>query len=729
MTKKKQSISCGATLWLLLLFVFGSCADEQVEESTDVIEGKKTYLSVNVIANAAVGTADVEDQVHKVRVIAYRSGTYTSPLCNELRTIQSGEGEKPIEVESGNVDIYVIVNETSAMHLGNPYITASDIQEQVLKIDDFSHSIATDGLPMYRELVGKHAVVIPENKESDPYLLKVEVDRIMAKLTLRITNSTHTDILLEKVAVVSVPINSWLHPTVYSSELMDTLEISLVPNSDRSSYDSVSLYIPEYIVKDTSKRSYLSITGKSDKGFDCQYIISLGDGLRGYATDGAVKDGIKEGKLTARDFNIVRNTHYEITVRDIKGYENNKLSFIVGVTPWCNIPENYYEGGTWHQQPTSKRIAVDSTALFMAKFTHTQAPYITYKWYRSQYKQTKDDPLPSKLTVELLKSENLRNGETSTLAFDGKSDSIKPNISGEIFCMAAPISASNFRESSHATLMVIGDWEGGDVTYPDMQNWKPAEGLPPGTSYLLLDNREETYGGKKVYRVKLMADGNWWMVQDLAYSGNEPTPILDFLIKSLVSMSRPGLGGIGSTYFGACTISKKSTGGYLYTKEAAIGDRIGLPTSIAGSLTTENVIGICPEGWHLPGNKNEAYNREWTDFTNSLSQPVTVSTISLFDYCNPKHFNAYTDTYVVVNEPDLFAMRVEENSYRFHGGFFAAPALGMISIGVKVGIDTELIPEQKGDLFINIAPEATETIVLPFPHSTAVIRCMRNNIE
>lgn len=723
MTKKKQSISCGATLWLLLLFVFGSCADEQVEESTDVIEGKKTYLSVNVIANAAVGTADVEDQVHKVRVIAYRSGTYTSPLCNELRTIQSGEGEKPIEVESGNVDIYVIVNETSAMHLGNPYITASDIQEQVLKIDDFSHSIATDGLPMYRELVGKHAVVIPENKESDPYLLKVEVDRIMAKLTLRITNSTHTDILLEKVAVVSVPVNSWLHPTVYSSELMDTLETSLVPNSDRSSYDSVSLYIPEYIVKDTSKRSYLSITGKSDKGFDCQYIISLGDGLRGYATDGAVKDGIKEGKLTARDFNIVRNTHYEITVRDIKGYENNKLSFIVGVTPWCNIPENYYEGGTWHQQPTSKRIAVDSTALFMAKFTHTQAPYITYKWYRSQYKQTKDDPLPSKLTVELLKSENLRNGETSTLAFDGKSDSIKPNISGEIFCMAAPISASNFRESSHATLMVIGDWEGGDVTYPDMQNWKPAEGLAPGTSYLLLDNREETYGGKKVYRVKLMADGNWWMVQDLAYTGGPPTPIDKFYAASLTF----GIGDIGEKYHGACAASGQATGGYLYSLYAAHGDWTQLENRPGQSRLQEDVLGLCPIGWHLPGNKNEKYNQEWITFSDALGK-ISLSNIVLFDYYSPNSFNAYTTNYVIDSGNKITDYK-NEGTYRFHGGFYTmASGIPRISLGLKIGWDTEVIEDQdpNDELCINTDPELKALSPFVNTYSAAPIRCIRD---
>lgn len=713
MKKIKQYIYYGSILLLLLFPVLAACSDndQMTEGNPEVITGHATFLSVKAAVNTVV-SEDEEDKVHTIRVIAYRSGTYTSPLCNEFFKVKSGMSTDAFEMKSGKADFYIIVNETAEMNLDG-HVTVPEIKETVFQITHLSDPVSTNGLPMYREYVGGEAVIIGQHPRENPFEFAADVDRIMAKLTLKISNSTHKDILLTNVAVKSLPSNSWLAPATYRDEPKEEIskDLALQVADDRSSYEDVSLYIPEYMVADATKRSYLYITGKSDKGFDCKYTISLGHGLRSYRTDGAVKDDIGT-KLTAESFNIIRNTHYEISINDIQGYENNKLTFLIGITPWDNIPENYYEGGTWEKQPESSRIPINGTTSFTAKFTHTDAPTIVYKWYRSQYKQTKDDPLPIKPTVEWLMTEELPKGEVSTLNFESSTDTIKPYISGEIFCMAAPISASNFRESSHVTLMVIGDWDGeGRTYYPKMQNWKPVGSFDLGTSYLLLDDRDETYGGKKIYRVKLMADGNWWMIQDLAYSQKSPVSLDQFATASGQGNYVPGL--IGDGFWGACAFTDEESGGYFYSIAAAIGSRDGLP-AIPTDTKDYSVQGLCPEGWHLSGNLKNVdgiWNKEWMTLGEHIGDLV-ADNVGKYNYFNSTHFNCYLKKYIHVN-PANGNVNYEYDAFAYAGG--VANLFGVMgSVGAKFGLTTQIVKDPYNEPYVVSQQDGL------------LIRCLRN---
>lgn len=726
MNKIKHNLTVGCFM-LLLLFTFIGCSDDEQfgGNSKGSDTGHEAYLAIKTAVSSALTSVNEEDAVHTIRVIAYESGTYTSPLCNAFFEMENNHLETDaFQIKSGRADVYIIVNETQQMHLDDNSITVSDIHERTFEMGQLSDPISTTGLPMYAEYVGdKAAVVTKQHTKEHPLSFTAEVERIMAKLTLHISNNTLKDILLDKVKIKSLPSNSWLYPTTYTGETIDEISATLVANTDHSSYDPVSVYIPEYMVADITKRSYLYITGKSDKGIDCEYTLSLGNGLSNYTSDGAVIKDIEDGtKLSAEDFNIVRNTHYEITVDDIKGYENNKLTFIVGIKKWDSKFLPHYEGGTWVQQPISSRIPINGTTSFTAKFTHTEAPKIMYKWYRSQYKQTAENTLPSKPTIELLKSELLLNGETSTLTFEG--DTIKPYISGDIYCKAAPVNATNFRESKHATLMVIGDWDGeGGTFYPDMQNWKPAGDLDPGTSYLMLDNREKTYGGKKIYRVKLMADGNWWMIQDLTFSEGAPTPIDEFVQKALYGSMMPGMGDMGP-YYGACCSSDEPTGGYLYSKEAAIADKTGLIVATDFTKDQENIKGLCPEGWHLPANKNGEWNREWKVLLTEANIDSKIK-ISSFGYYDSTHFNAYTEklTTLSSSDPQKGAYISNEKSINFHGGY--TYQYGISSIGLKIGIDSQSPLEQTREVYLNQFPNGGG-LMFYNPYFSASIRCIRD---
>lgn len=723
--------------WLLslcaYLMIFGlvSCSDDEAwSGKEDIPEGNGTgALQVKMDITSMAATADLESKINIVRIVGFRS-VDGSLKFNYLYPNEENSDPANIlqEVTTGYTDLCIIVNETPEMSktLGS-VSTVEEVRTQVLSLNDFNlfadnDSLAKYGLPMYKEYSGLPIKMI--HTESSPYLLKAEVERIMAKLTLRITNLTHKEVTLDSIKILSLPEKSWLYPAGYADETTASAAIKLVSVSD-GTYNDVNLYLPEYVLTDLSKRSILNLKGTAKIGastadtIQCSYTISLGHGLSKFNKESLVEQSLSENKLSEEDFNIVRNTHYTIMVSDIKGYENDKLTFLVGVNPWINVKENAYEGGTWRQQPISQRIPIKNGTSFTAKFIHTNAPYIVYNWCRSQYKQTDTDKEPALPTIELLKSETLKNGEKSVLEF---TDAL-PTASGEIYCEAAPIGGQHFRKSNAVTLMVIGDWDGDGLDiFPDIQKWIPKTDMPLGASYLLRDTRDN-----KIYRTKRMADGNWWMIQDLAYSETSPTPISNFMNIAVMGSVLSGQGSLGSKIFGACCISDEDTGGYLYSRDAAIAIKDGLISTPDETKNQENILGVCPVGWHLPGNRESLWNREWVLLTEKIV-PVTVNTISKYGYYDSKDFNAYTTTYVDVKSDNSgVEYKKGGNTYRFHGGYTTV-SLYYLSLGVKIGFDSVIIPEQTEELYIFTNPNKIDATNFVFtqPYQAGSIRCIRD---
>lgn len=108
------------------------------------------------------------------------------------------------------------------------------------------------------------------------------------------------------------------------------------------------------------------------------------------------------------------------------------------------------------------------------------------------------------------------------------------------------------------------------------------------------------YGGVN-YKVKKLADGNFWFVENLRYvpEGKTVTTDLTAIANGVwypVATTVNGTKVTGVLTDNADTVAVK---GYLYNVEAALG-------VAAGTVTTENCMsfegaqGICPDGWHLP---------------------------------------------------------------------------------------------------------------------------------
>lgn len=724
-----------AHLLVLLMCLVGCSEDVILEGDGNIPEGDGTAI-VNVKLDAAsvLGTDDMESKIHKVRVLAFRS-TDGALKMNEYREFPFGyDVNNDIikgEIKTGLTDVLLIANETPAMtaslnQLGEN-ITTESVRTQVLSVGEVAYlniadSIASKGIPMYKECSNLGIKI--SNTENNPYKLDVELERILAKVTLTIQNQTHQEITLDSVVAKVLPLNSWLFPTAYTGDTLSLNAFKLIYDAVAKTYQPLSLYLPEYLLTDITKRSYLEIKGTAIRAglspIPCSYKISLGNGLKGYGKEGDIEAALDNKVLKANDFHIIRNTHYEINVSDIKGYNNDQITFFVGVAPWYNATEDYYEGGTWLIQPVSQRIAFTESTKFDAQFIHSEAPLIVYEWHRRRYLQTEAEKEPTEPVDEIVYKETLPNGTISIYNIPSTSD---PTASGEIYCKASPIGSAHFRESVRATLMVIGDWEGGGDAFPYMQNWIPKENMPLGASYLLRDIRDN-----KVYRAKLMADGNWWMIQDLAYKNpnKELTPIDEFRNTAILSSLFLGQGALDDNFYGTCCSSNEKTGGYLYTPEAAIADYTGLINAPNATNQEENILSVCPSGWHLPGNKDLEWNKEWSTLTDYIA-PVDVTSFSMFDYFNDKHFNAYTTTWVGMQDHGNEVEFKRENTFRFHGGYFTAKGM-YTSLGIKVGFDSLIIPQQTDILYIFTNPFGSEKedYVFPFPQFAGPIRCIRD---
>ncbi len=130
----------------------------------------------------------------------------------------------------------------------------------------------------------------------------------------------------------------------------------------------------------------------------------------------------------------------------------------------------------------------------------------------------------------------------------------------------------------------------------------------------------------KTYSIILMADGKWWMRENLNYqtgltfrsASNEPFTSSTNGVPGIGSFWCPGVASATTSSLSNCNIW-----GALYTWEAAVStDGIGTWTepsasqlytqSASGNPTSACSRGVCPPGWHVPSDK------EWGDMLNAV---------------------------------------------------------------------------------------------------------------
>jgi uncharacterized protein (TIGR02145 family) len=136
--------------------------------------------------------------------------------------------------------------------------------------------------------------------------------------------------------------------------------------------------------------------------------------------------------------------------------------------------------------------------------------------------------------------------------------------------------------------------------------FSPDPAAPTGTVWYLTDTREG--GNNNTYKVKKLADGNIWMVQDLMF-GTCPNNTNNWNNDNSAAATK-NEPTVYEGYVGHCRSSEVTTS-YLYNWPAAMqnenayagtGSFEGCTGTSAGTSSPNpgSCQGICPSGWHIP---------------------------------------------------------------------------------------------------------------------------------
>lgn len=688
-------------LWLLM-GVSCTSDEEQNLSNDDVAE----VVSLN-LSTRSLGAKD--SLINSIRIIVAKQGITGDIITNEFVPNPVSD---PITLRtmSGFYDVFVIVNESNDVGTSlaalNDATTVEELKNVIIPFSVTERSetnipmmgevrevrivAPTVGVPSTTNLA--NVIVAGVNKGN---ILPVSVTRLGVKVDLVLLSKSFGT--LESATITNIPNNV----SLFESPNIEGSKQSIVINE--SEFEKQTLPLPGYIWEQHKMSIVLpsvSFTPHTDRAKGVQLEVKAGGKTMSTPLGHLIEDAI-----TTKDYTLHRNVYYTFTGR-IGG---DKLIINASIANWGAAKQEFPTGGgKWENLPLeSKRIGINTPdggeAEFKVNFISTVP--VRYQWY---HKYQKYNPTSNDIETCIVPLVDMT---TDTLSIDGaytgtlKIKTKKIDISGEIFCVAStssPDGTEERSESKHVTLMVVGEnYKWAQNSFPSMQHFEAPQNVPLGSTCILQDEEGELRkSDNKIYHVKLMSDGNWWMIQDLAYGS---------VLNSWTQNESIGeLGVIAPNTHGMAMKTGISTGGYLYNTFAAIQLSEADETEFNGNKGRykEFLQALCPEGWHLPGNYDGKFNQEWLDF--KAINGTDFTTVSSFEYNDPHAFNAYTE--------------YSDQTFSFAGGCAAVRPGGSTSLRYEYRTQGALLGKSTN---ISIGT-STDDVVGTRQEDRLTIRCVKN---
>lgn len=611
-----------------VLLLSGCVMDTEMPDSKKE-EGSPVTLSIDT---RALGTG--ESQINTIRIIQVQRNVATVIKNNKF--VANPGSPLVVAGVSGEYDIYVIANETdngNELAALRHVATLDDLKQVILpyNVDQRTSSNipmfgkvenVTIGLPT--TLTGNATIKVDGVDKGT--ILPATVTRLATRIDLTVKSKSFSD--LASVSFTGLPDGISLFGNNYESTVDKKQKFPVQANE----FTDVEPVTTGYITEKT-KTSIILPSSLFEPKTEVSKAAKIEVYIQGKpAAFTAAIGHVAQPDAMDKDYTLHPNSQYSLTAL----VAGDDLTIESQVKNWDTSESDYPAGGGsfWKGQPQDVRVGLNGTdADATATFTAILAPNgtnVSFKWYRIKQKANTNFTLVTEEISTGIGSND--NKSTLTVNASGLDDACM------VYCVAsitAPDGRIDRLESNYATFMPVGDWTQPAGTYPEMQNWKAPQNAPLGSTCLVQDSRDQN-----VYRVKLMADGNWWMIQDLAFGEVSDQDIYDnfSLNKGVINKIAPGA-------YGVCKSSGKVTGGYIYNSYAAIQlpQGTGADHNNGVAQKTEFVQGLCPEGWHLPGNLNNEFNKEWLIMQDNLEWDVTVSNEMMkMGYRDAYHFNAYT---------------------------------------------------------------------------------------
>lgn len=622
-----------ASAFFLGLLLAVSCTHESLLSDEEGQEVTTVKFNVSPLS----GTPGADTEIKTLRIIAFDTG---NGACVYNGTVS--QTPAAITILSGSRDFYFIANEPASLSAQLKAIKTYDALKAVTiptgKLADGTAFVAFGSL--------MNQCIHPSQKE--PIQAGELLERLAVKVNLRLNSqnqSTPAKVVFKNLPD-AVPLfkEALYEPATGAATSKEvTTFTDVTPGTGQTWVKTADdIVLPSYLF--TPKDD-------ADKAVGIEVTLDNGKTVKGSLCRTNPDD-------SSKDYTLPRNTVFSLASKVKAG----DLEIITTVANWDEKNQDNPAGGSyWETAPKSVRVGLDgtaeeATATFTAKITTIAALTPTYHWDRRIQHQDMN------YTTEELQDDGVDitittgTDNVSTLTIRAK----KLDDSGEIYCRGEMNNGiiTETLESEKVTLMVVGTELDPDGNYPEMQNWIPPRNALPGATCLLCDNRDN-----KLYRVKLMADGNWWTIMDLAYGNTSSEDKYDDYANSTVDIPKKPedgkpqeLNALGGGYkYGMAIDPHSATGGLLYNCHAAL-QLPGKDSDVGnGSLEYEFLPSICPEGWHLPGNLYGVFNYEWQNFVGKTK----VTDLTVYIYNSPTDFNTYSI--------DLYDM-----SYNFYGGYKVA---------------------------------------------------------
>lgn len=324
------------------LLMFGCTKERLINESSSGI----TELSVTIPITRGLSVVD-EGAIRTLRMIVFTTnnlGEETGAMIvNKLVHTSPDITSVAIKeiVPIGYLNIYFVANEAATWNLGS----VSTIAQLKATVDTYTAAnLPKSPFVMFGEY---KRIAIDANgvTKQDGVAIEIQyIDRIAAKVTLNLDCTYATlqaHITIDKVSIMSMPDKLALYPSVTANYINSAeTELSIGTNLEtvganigfKTTGAGIDFYIPEHLITQTSKYTYIYITGflTDTPSFKVAYRLPIGDGIE-------TKTPIQMTTGTLSDLTITRNTHYTLNAT-IKSFgEFNGIEVVPTIAPWTPI--------------------------------------------------------------------------------------------------------------------------------------------------------------------------------------------------------------------------------------------------------------------------------------------------------------------------------------------------------------------------------------------------------
>ncbi len=367
------TIQCVLLIWLTGVLPTG-CQDDW-DKYGDGSSGRKVTVNLKLPVALAT-TVDLEDEIANAHFYAYGIGS-DSPIA--YRHITSTTGQQ-ILIPVGKCDIYIVANYKGTKLNQN---TA----RSVIEGETFTREAVTKQ-PFVMLGVYKGVTISSEGQikyGEEDITSKLELERIAAKVTLKITDLNDETVVIKSIRVQNMAVASFLMPDKpYQPDDIYSETIDLT----QAATDTCIFYLPEYIVNDAhkNKSTYVTILVQvGDEELQREYKIYIGDWF-GYSLnydawdwEATVKDPSlipsktdPNTKIGLSGLSVTRNKHYIFTgtVESNVTLPAGELTGTVAVTPWKEINIDT-------EITQSPNFTILETELFVNTLTGVRVAYTT----------------------------------------------------------------------------------------------------------------------------------------------------------------------------------------------------------------------------------------------------------------------------------------------------------------------------------------------------------------